>query len=151
MQAAAFHSVELTKQSSPHKPLLLENTTSRQDTQKTAKRTGRKALSKQSTWICQDAHSQHGLLSMTSVCPTILFFKSLMLVIFPLSKFGSPWLMRDNGDQNKETSRRGARAKIMGPLGSRSMHEANTWAAKILSGFVPNATALPLVRLTLPN
>jgi len=58
---------------------------------------------------------------------------------------------RKNGDQNEETTRGEARAKMMGPLGSKSVHEANTWVAMNWSGFAPSAMALPLDRLTLPS
>lgn len=33
--------------------------------------------------------------------------------------------------------------QTMGPLGWESVHEANTWVAMIVSGFVPSAMALP--------
>lgn len=70
------------------------------------------------------------------------------MLFFVLFKFCSSWSLREK-DQNKVTTK--ATAKIMGPLDCRSMHEANTKADMTLSGFVPIAIALALVRLTLPN
>lgn len=59
--------------------------------------------------------------------PSDIIFKSLML--FFKSNFAALGGCRKNGDQNEETTRGEARAKMTGPLGSKSVHEASTWVA----------------------
>lgn len=118
MQAAAFHFVGLTKQCSPHRPLLLENTRSR--------------LARASHWkpdrrLCwkvnPDSPKYPPPILVCTICddvnaPRDIIFKSLML--FSKSDFAPLGGCQKDGDQKEETTRSEATAKTMGPLSSKS-------------------------------